>query len=580
MARAGRGDREGETPSPPRWSRCDRLRATGPSHVQAVTKSPESAPLEGQPSRILPPMSLARSTARITLLNLCGYLVSLSVHILFAGMFGARLSADAWFSAVAVPNFLTFALFASLGKACLPVFVSVRKERGAEWFAVLSGIANLTFIGLGVLAVLVTIYSEPLTRLLVPDFDPARLALTRTLLEIAIWAIPAAGASLVLAAALQGLRKFALPATATLAQPIGLITGLLLFRESMGVASMAFGLVAGCWAQLLILLVATFRTGRYRPRFHLGDEGVRRILTLLPPLFFAAALVTAYLIIEKRFASGIADPAVGPVSWLDYGRRPANLLIMLFGTSLIITSYTSFAESAARKDLVELRSRTWRAAVILFLVILPGAILLFVFAGDAISLVFERGRFGPRDTEHAAAVLRLLLPFLVLAAAGRVLNHAFLALRKVKVPVLAAMAGLLVYATLGIPMRNAFGYRGLALLAGIGISVTAIFTGTALLLLLGRPRGEGILKSLLQMALAGAVTATILWFARDLIPPRGNPFLLRAAILGALGAVSLAVYLGVLAVCRNIHLAQVIRALAKRNVSDDGALPGDRTSSP
>ena len=73
-------------------------------------------------------MSLGRSTARITLLNFCGYLVSLGVHIIFAGLFGARLSADAWFSAVAVPNFLTFALFASLSKDASRILVSFEPD--------------------------------------------------------------------------------------------------------------------------------------------------------------------------------------------------------------------------------------------------------------------------------------------------------------------------------------------------------------------------------------------------------------------------------------------------------------------
>ena len=453
-------------------------------------------------------MSLARSTARITLLNFCGYVVSLGVHILFAGVFGARISADAWFAAVAVPNFLTFALFASLSKACMPVFVSVREERGDDWFKVLSGVANLTFVGLGALAAMETLISEELTHLLVQDFGPARLALTRTHLEIRIWAVPAAGTSLVLGAALQGLRRFAVPATAMLAQPIGLLLGLVLFREKMGVAAMAFGLVAGCWVQLLILLLAVFRAGRYRPKLSLYDEGMRRILALLPPLFLAAGIISAALLLERRFASGITDPEVGPVSWLDYGRRPASLLVMLFGTSLVITAYTSFAESAARNDRQELRSSAWRSTIILALVILPGAILLFVFAEEVVSLAFERGRFGPEDSANTAAVLRLLLPFTLLAAAGRVLNHAFLALRQVRLPVFAAAAGLIVYASLGIPMRDAYGYRGLALLAGIAMTVTALSTGAALLFFLGRPRDEGIVKSLLQMTVAGALAGT------------------------------------------------------------------------
>jgi putative peptidoglycan lipid II flippase len=509
-------------------------------------------------------MSLARSTALVSALNFLGYVVSLSVHIVFAGVFGAGVHADAWFAAVAVPNFVAIALFASLSKACVPVFVAVREERGGEWFKTLSGVVNLTFVGLGVVAAAVTLSSDFITRMLVPDFDPARLALTRSLLEISIWSVPAVGASMVLAAALQGLRRFGRPATALLAQPIGILLGLVLLRQQVGIASMAFGLVAGSWVQLLILVFSVYVRGGYRPDFRLRDEGVRRILKLLPPLALAAGVISAYLLLEKRFASTITDPAVGPVSWLDYGRRPLNLLVMLFGTSLTITSYTAFAESAARGDREELRSRAWKAAIILALVILPGGIVMGIFAEDVIGIAFQRGLFTAEDTANAAAALRLLLPLTLLAAAGRVLNHAFLALRKVTVPVLTAVAGLAIYAALGPTATKTAGYEGLALLASIGVGLTAILTALALLVVLGRPKGEAILPTLLHMTVAGAASGGLLFLARDLIPPAPTPLLLRILVLGVVSASGLGVYLGILAVFKNPHLAQVLRSLARK----------------
>ena len=152
----------------------------------------------------------------------------------------------------------------------------------------------------------------------------------------------------------------------------------------------------------------------------------------------------------------------------------------------------------------------------------------------------------------------------LLAAVGGVLLHAFLARGRAAVPVLAALLGVALYTALGGTTAASWGYRGLAFLHTLGVGTAAFVALIALLIDLGRPRGEGLPRSLLSMVAAGAAVTAALILTGGFLPEPGEPVVLRVAVLAVVGLVSLAVYLGVLALTRNPHLALLIRSLVRR----------------
>jgi putative peptidoglycan lipid II flippase len=509
-------------------------------------------------------MSIARSTALVTGITFSGYAFGLVVQIVFAGAFGADADTDAWFAAVAVPNFLAAALFASLAKAVLPVFVSSRATDPDAAFRTVAATANLTLLTLLLVATGVAAGADGIARLLFPSFDAGRVMRAAELLRIAIWAVPAVGTALVLASVLQGLRRFGLAAFSMALQPVGVLAGLLLLRESMGVASMAVGLVAGAWLQLLTLLPPYLRSARHRPTLGIGDSGLRTILSRTAPLVVAAALLVVYPLLEKSFGSRLPP---GEISWIGYGRRPLSLLIFLLAGPVSITSFTVFAELAAKGDLERLRSMAWRTATSLVLVLVPAVAFLAVHAESVLGVLYERSAFGPEDTGAAASALMLLLPLAILASAGKVLVHVFLARGRTLVPLLAALAGVAAYVAAAPAATERYGFRGLAGLQTIAVGISIAIATAVLLKSLGRPKGEGLLLSMLQILVAGAATAAALLATRAMIPGRHEPALIRAAVLLVTALAAGGVYLGVLAVFRNRTLAALIRGLTSASPS-------------
>jgi putative peptidoglycan lipid II flippase len=514
-------------------------------------------------------MNLVRATVRVSGLTAAGYAVALAVQVVFARRFGAAGVTDAWFSAAVVPNFLAIVLFASLAKACVPVFVD-RLGRGesAAWRTA-CGALNTTLVALLLGAAATTALARPIGRVLFPDLPPSSFELARLLLAVSIWAVPAVGASLVLTAWLQARRRFGRAAVAGLFPPAGTLLGLLLLPDRLPagkeVACMAIGLAAGAWMQLGFLSFAIFRSNQ--ATLGRSDPAVRRIFGKTGPLFVAAGLIALYPVIEKRFASGLSE---GAIAWLGFGRRPLNLLLILLAVPAATTSYTAFSETAARGDLPSLRQKAWRTAAVCLLLLTPAALFFGVHAEEILRLIYERGRFAATDTAAAAAALRLLLPVTVFGTVGTILVHAFLARGKVGAPLLTALVGIVIYTALGAPVAGRWGFKGLALLQSGALGVTLLLILGLLLRDLGPPRGERVPRTLLDLGIAGGACFAVLFFSRDLLSIPGSGLLTRIVLLAALAAAAAAVYLGALSLLRNRHLAEVLRGLRRGGSGDRG----------
>jgi putative peptidoglycan lipid II flippase len=275
----------------------------------------------------------------------------------------------------------------------------------------------------------------------------------------------------------------------------------------------------------------------------------------------AAGLIAVYPLLEKWFGSRL--PA-GELSWIGYGRRPVMLLLFLVAAPVSITSFTAFAESAARGDHRELRDRAWRTAAGLFLLVAPAAVFFLVHGESVIRVLYERGAFTAADTAAAANVLLLLLPLAVFASAGKVLVHVFLARGRTLVPVLAAAAGLIVYVGFAPALAAEYGHLGLAGLQSGAVGVSVGLAIAVLLLSYGRPKGTGVFRSAFEITLAAAATAGVLWLTRGIVPGRNQPLAATLAVLLVTAAAGGGLYLGLLAIVRNVTLAEVIRSVAGR----------------
>lgn len=483
-------------------------------------------------------MSIGRATATVGGLTALSRVAGFVRDLLIAAAIGAGPVADAFFVSLKLANLLR-RLFAegAFNAAFVPLYSRLGEERGrtrARRFAgeamAAMAVALLAVVLLGELAM------PGLVRVLASGFAPGseqyRLAIELGRLTFPYLLLISLAA--LVGGMLQAGHRFAAAAFAPVLLNLVLIAVLLLSRAEGEAAArlLAIGVTVAGFVQLLWVGIAAARAGMAPlpapPR--LSPE-MRRLLVLTAPGILGIGVVQLNLLLSSWFATHL--PA-GTVAYLFYADRlvqlPLGIVGVALGTALLPTLSRAVRQGEAAHDVLN------RAIELALLLGLPAAAGLCLLAEPIITVLFQRGAFGPeaaRATGEVLACLALGVPAHVLS---KVLAPGFYAREDTRTPVRVAILALAVNAAAATLLIGPLGHVGVAL--AMALSSWANALGLAWLLwrrhvLLPdrglRRRGGGILLAALAMAAAIAL-------ALRLVPGHAGP--LPLAFLIGLGGAS------------------------------------------
>jgi putative peptidoglycan lipid II flippase len=232
------------------------------------------------------------------------------------------------------------------------------------------------------------------------------------------------------------------------------------------------------------------------------------VLLLMAPGTLGLAAVQLNVFVNTVLATG---EGTGAVSWLNYAFRIMYLPIGLFGASIGTAALPDIARHAAMDDLAGLRRTVAGALRLMLMLNIPATVGLVLLAQPIVSMLLERGRFGPADTAATAAALMCYAPGLIGYSAVKIASPTFYSLRDSRTPVIVSVLSVLANLTMNLALVRIMGFRGLAL----GTALAAMFNAVALFWLLGRRLGglEGrrIATSLLKIVIASIVMGLAAW---------------------------------------------------------------------
>jgi putative peptidoglycan lipid II flippase len=187
-----------------------------------------------------------------------------------------------------------------------------------------------------------------------------------------------------------------------------------------------------------------------------------------------------------------------------------QLPIGLFGVALGTVTLTVVSRHGARGDYRALAATVGQALELVALFCLPAAVGLAVMGTPVIGVIYEHGRFTPRDTAAAAQALSGYAVGLAGYAGIKVLAPAFYALDDARTPMLVSLLSIGVnYGLNSIFVRRlGFGHLGLAL----ATSAVALGNFGLLYVFLRRRIGRiGGWSAVGRIAVASAVMAGTAW---------------------------------------------------------------------
>src|SRR5216683_5195957 len=470
-------------------------------------------------------MALLRSVATVGSYTLVSRVLGFIRDILTAAILGAGPVADAFFVAQRLPN-LFRSLFAegAFSAAFVPLAAGALAEGGKpalrefaeEAFAVLFAVL-LGFVLIG------EIFMPAVMSVVAPGFgaEPGKFDLAVTLTRITFPYLLFISLIALQGGLLNAVDRFAAPAATPILLNLFLIAALLLMVR-LGWhdgEALAWALSAAGVAQFLWLMMSCARAG-LMPRLRLPrlTPGVRETLRIMGPGVFGAGVTQLNLVISTALASLLVG---GSVSYLYYADRLNQLPLGVVGIAIGTAILPSLSRQVRTGDVAGAAATQNRGVELALLLTMPAAAALAILATPILSVLFQRGAFGPADTAATATALAVYAAGLPAFVLIKVLAPAFFARQDTATPVKVAVAAMAVNLGLTLVLMQFLAHVGIALATTIAGWVNAL---TLLWLLIRRghfrfdrrarrnlPRvgaaalGMGVVLAVLRMALAPAL---------------------------------------------------------------------------
>ncbi len=423
--------------------------------------------------RPLVPLQLA--VGGLLIIGVLTRFFGLAREILVAALFGASAQLDAVFLGLAIPIALCLGLGGGLSRAIVPLGASISQRQlggtmrivGARALSVTLTISLIMAVGAPAWSMILLIGADGTPRLTVMA--------AAVIGSLALAGGAFAGLAVGLANA-QG-RHFSASMT-PVAYNVCMIVTILVLARPLGPLSVAAGIVAAEWGQVLALTPFLYRIRRYvapPPRALL--EKARRLFW---PAVFISMAGGLMMTVDRAFAASLPARSV---SALAYSERLLNFPVLLIGLALQQPLYTRLARFATSNWTRSFEETLAIGVRVLLLVGTPAALAVGFLAGPLIGLLLERGAFSGADTELSALAMRGYAPGIVFLAMIPLLLSAGLARGNPWRPAVVLLFAIGLNALLNSILIRYLGLPGIALASSIVALVSCV-----LLLLLLAPR--------------------------------------------------------------------------------------------
>ena len=457
--------------------------------------------------------------------------------VVLANLLGAAPTADAFFVAFKIPNFLR-RLFAegAFSQAFVPVLTETREQGSHEAVRhLVDRVAGVLGGSLFVLTALAMVMAPWVALIFAPGFsrDVAKLALTADLI---VWTFPylfLISLTGFCGAILNTYGRFAVPAYTPVLLNLSLITAAVVWAPTMPepALGLAMGVTLAGVVQLLFQL-PSLRALKLTPRpvWDTKDEGVRKILMLMVPALFGVSVSQINLLFDTVLASLLPD---GSVAWLYYSDRLTELPLGVFAIAIATVILPTLSALNTRAEPEEFSQTLAWAMRNVLLIAVPATVALWLLAEPILATLFQYGAFTDRDVEMAAASLRAYTVGLGGFMLIKVLAPGYYARQDMKTPVkigiIAMVSNMVLNVLFVFPLMWYFemGHVGLALATSVsawinagllylglrrgGISLTGVFEAKFVARLVAAVSLMGIAVSMMSPAVSLWLTADLSW---------------------------------------------------------------------
>ncbi|EIQ7474784.1 murein biosynthesis integral membrane protein MurJ [Vibrio parahaemolyticus] len=501
---------------------------------------------------------LLKSGMIVSAMTLISRVLGLVRDVVVANLMGAGASADVFFFANKIPNFLR-RLFAegAFSQAFVPVLTENHAQgdmdktreliaRAAGTLGVIVSIVTvLGVLGSGVVTALFGfgwfldwMHGGPAAE----KFELASLMLKITFPYL--WFITFVALS---GAILNTLGKFAVSSFTPVFLNVMIILAAWFISPQMSQPEigLAIGVFLGGLVQFLFQIPFLIKAGvMVKPKWGWRDPGVVKIRTLMIPALFGVSVSQINLLFDTFIASFLQT---GSISWLYYSDRLLEFPLGLFGIAIA----TVILPALSRKH-VDSQSEgfahtmDWGVRMVTLLGI-PAMLGLMALAKPMLMVLFMRGEFSPQDVHQASLSLLAYASGLLNFMLIKVLAPGYYSRQDTKTPVKYGIIAMVTNMVFNAIFAYFYGYVGLAIATALSAFVNMALLYRGLHIAGVYQITKRTVFFIIRLVVAGAaMVAAILWQLEDMSIWLEWSFAHRSGMLGTLIGLGAAVYLAVL----------------------------------
>lgn len=465
-------------------------------------------------------LTVGWAAALLSGMSLISMALSLFRERLLNANFGVdSLDLDAYRVAFKVPDFMFIVLVSgALSVTFIPI-LNERLSHGNKKSAseltsnLINFLARITLIS----SILIFIFADPIIEhLLAPGLEPEGQQLAALMMRIIAINPFLFAISAVITSVQQAVGRFFFFALAPAIYSFGIIIGIVFLAPEFGIIGVAYGVVIGSIAQLLVGSIGMIGLGfNYTSEINWRNQGFKETLKILPQRSVDQGMDYFNNLVEISIASRLR---VGLINAWEVAFTLHYVPINLIGVAISTAAFPQMTEriSQGRPDLF--KKEFVRVLRILVWLALPVVVVAYFGRGYLVRLLVAEGN----DT--IANLLGLLVVAMLFRAIFHLVSRSFYAFKDTRTPLIVSVYAIALNVILAIflvlPIGFGLGIAGLA----IAQSVVAVVEVTILLSIMQKRHDKiftmELAKVILRMILAAAGSAFIMYFLVLLFPLR------------------------------------------------------------
>jgi len=424
-----------------------------------------------------------------------------------------------FFAAFRLPDLIfQLIIFGALSVAFIPVFTEfLEKDEKKEAFKLAQSVLNLSLLILFFLTVLIYIFAEPLTSLIVPGFNDLQKSQVALLTRIILIGQLILTVGSFFIGILQSFQRFIIPALAGVFYNVGIIIGILFLSKPFWILGPAYGVIIGSALHVLVQLPLVWSMGfRFKFLLSIFHPGVKEIIRLMSFRTIGLAAEQINETVGLILASLISTASV---TYLTFAQHLQIVPVGLFGATLAQAALPVLSAEKARGRMEEFKTTLLTTLHQILFLALPAAAILIILRIPSVRLVFGASQFDWEATVLTGKTLGFMSVGLGAQAVSLLLVRGFYALKDTRTPVFVSLLVVAINILLSFYFVKVLNFEVWSL--GLSFSISAIVSGVLLFWTLSIKVGgfskREVFAPFLKMLMATIIMAASLYIPIKLL---------------------------------------------------------------